>query len=176
MACSRLAIVVLRNAFSPSLFCAAAKQKRICYPRRLEIVEYSYCPTAKSRPSIVATIVRTEVEYCESSSATIEWSTKVPESGRPRSVRIDDILFCGLTDDDFVARFDRWAPGVAGGRTGIVMIEARTVSQEDELGEKAAEIDARSFDLMRKADDLAQGESRCGDDEVEVDVDNRDEG
>lgn len=56
------------------------------------------------------------------------------------------------------------------------MIEARTVSQEDELGEKAAEIDARSFDLMRKADDLAQGESRCGDDEVEVDVDNRDEG
>ncbi|KAG4431521.1 hypothetical protein IFR05_012999 [Cadophora sp. M221] len=123
--------------------------------------------------SIVATIVRTEVEYRESSSATIEWTTKVPGSGRPRSVRINDILFCGLTDDDIVARFDRWAPDVAGGGTGMVMIEARKVSQEDELGEKTADIDARSFDLMRRADDFAQGKSGCEDDEVEVEVDSR---
>lgn len=40
----------------------------------------------------------------------------------------------------------------------MVMIEAREVSQDDELGDDTADIDARSFDSMRRADDLAQGE------------------
>ncbi|PVH86613.1 hypothetical protein DL98DRAFT_582566 [Cadophora sp. DSE1049] len=95
------------------------------------------------------------------------------------SACIDDILFCGLTeddDDDVVARFDRWAPDVAGGGTEMAMIEAREVSQDDELGENTADIDARSFDSMRRADDLAQGEFGVRKDvevEVKVNVDGR---
>ncbi|KAK0121577.1 hypothetical protein ONS95_009867 [Cadophora gregata] len=40
----------------------------------------------------------------------------------------------------------------------MVMIEAREVSQDDELREKTADIDARSLDSMRRADDLAPGD------------------
>ena len=74
-------------------------------------------------------------------------------------------------DDEVVARFDRWAPDVAGRGTELVMIEAREVSQDDELGEETADIDARSFASMRRADDLAQGEFGVREDvQVEVNV------
>ena len=84
------------------------------------------------------------------------------------------VLFGGRTeddDDDVVARFDRWAPDVAGGGTELVMIEAREVSQDDELGGKTADIDARSFNSMRRADDLAQGGFGVREDvQVEINV------
>lgn len=46
-------------------------------------VYYSYCPAAKSSPSIVFPIVLTEVEYREFSSATIEWLTNDRKDAEP---------------------------------------------------------------------------------------------